>query len=128
MLVGAIFVPLCVYALTGYVADEEPIPLHFPLRGGVYYVSHGGSHPLINYHNVSRSQRYALDISKLNAFGTRAAGIYPERPDRYAVYRDTIYSPCRGTVRKAVADRPDYSPPGTTLSWNVRAYASILRT
>jgi len=111
VLVGLLFVPLCVYALSGCAATEEPLPLRFPLEDGVYHVSHGGSNALINYHNVDQRQRYALDITKLNAFGTRATGVYPGQLSRYAIYGDTLYSPCRGTVREAVSGLPEYPPP-----------------
>jgi hypothetical protein len=111
VLCGLIFLPLSLYALTGYVAPEEGLALRFPLRGGVYITGHGGNSPLINYHNASAEQAYALDLVKLNAFGTRATGLYPEALARYAIYGDTLYSPCRGQVEEAVADQPEYAPP-----------------
>lgn len=111
ILVGIVYVPLSAYAFTGYAAGEEAVALRFPLKEGVYIAGHGGSNPLINYHNVSETQEYALDLSKLNAFGTRAKGIRPEDLDRYAIYGDTVHSPCSGRVRKAVSRRPEHAPP-----------------
>jgi len=111
ILVGIVHVPLSTYALTGYAAGEEAVALRFPLKEGVYIAGHGGGNPLINYHNVSETQEYALDLLKLNAFGTRAEGIRPEQLDRYAIYADTVHSPCRGRVEKAVSRRPEYAPP-----------------
>lgn len=111
LLVGLAYLPLVAYALTGYVAEEEAVALHFPFDEGVYIVGHGGSNPLINYHNVSETQEYAVDLLKLNVFGTRARGVRPETLDRYAIYGDTLRSPCSGRVQKAVSRRPEYAPP-----------------
>lgn len=111
LLLALLFVPLCVLAFRGYAAPENPVPLVFPLRNGVYHVGQGGNHPLINYHNVSTTQRYALDVTRLNALGLRAAGLYPERLDRYAIFGDTLYSPCSGVVDTARTDLPDLTPP-----------------
>jgi len=111
LLVGIVYVPLSAYALTGYAAEEEPVALRFPLDEGVYIVGHGGSNSPINYHNSSRTQEYALDLQKLNVFGTRAKGMYPENLDNYAVYGDTVHSPCTGQVQDVVSSRPEYAPP-----------------
>lgn len=111
LLVGLAYVSLSTYAFTGYWTKEEAVAFHFPLEDGVYIAGHGGSNPLINYHNVSETQEYALDLVKLNAFGTRARGLRPETLDRYAIYGDTLHSPCSGRVQKAVSSRPEYAPP-----------------
>ncbi|MBW4580277.1 MAG: M23 family metallopeptidase [Tildeniella nuda ZEHNDER 1965/U140] len=99
------------YIPQGYSFGGESIQLAFPLKSGVYYVGHGGNHPTINYHNVNPTQRYALDIAKLNAVGTRANGLYPELLTNYAIFGETLYSPCNSTVRKAVNNFPDLVPP-----------------
>ena len=111
LLVGLFFVPLSMYAFTGYFTGEKPLSLRFPMENGVYIVGHGGSNPLINYHNTNEKQAYSLDLLKLNVFGTRATGLHPGNLDRYAIYGDTLYSPCGGRVQKAVSDMPEFSPP-----------------
>ena len=111
LLFGLAYIPLSGYAFTGYVAEGEAVALHFPLDDGMYIVGHGGSNPLINYHNLSETQEYAVDLLKLNVFGTRAKGIRPEKLDRYAIYGDTLHSPCSGRVQKAVSHRLEYAPP-----------------
>ncbi len=99
--------------LRGYFYSGDAVRLTFPLRDGWYYVGQGGNSTLINYHNASRTQRYALDVSELNAMGARAWGIAPKALDRYAIYGATVHSPCDGTVREAVVDLPDLIPPAT---------------
>jgi len=98
-------------ALQGRSFPEPSLALAFPLKNGLYYVGHGGSHPVVNYHNVSPSQKYALDISKLNAVGVRAWGLQPSRLAAYAIYGDPLYSPCEGVVRSVVDGLPDHAPP-----------------
>ncbi len=57
--------------------DPRTAELSFPLQEGVSYVAQGGSSPGLNYHNVDRAQRYAVDVGQLEAVGTRAWGLYP---------------------------------------------------
>lgn len=85
--------------------------LSFPLRGAVWHVGHGGNNPSLNYHNVDRAQRFALDVDKLTPAGTRAWGIYPSEPDRYAAFGEEIYSPCAGEVIEVKDQLPDLRPP-----------------
>lgn len=112
ILLTMIFLPLCLFGLTGYsVENENALYLDFPLQNGVYIVGHGGDNPLINYHNVTTTQKYALDISKLNAIGTRAWGIYPEELSRYAIFSDPLFSPCSGLVKDVTKGYQDFNPP-----------------
>jgi hypothetical protein len=91
---------------------DQALGLPFPLRGGNYYVIQGGNSPVANFfHNRSRSQKYALDIVKLNSNGARANGLLPKSLDRYEIYGDTVFSPCDGTVITAVDGRPESVPP-----------------
>jgi peptidase M23-like protein len=100
-----------VNGVRGYFYPGPALDLAFPLREGVYVVGHGGSQRIVNYHNVSASQRYALDITALNALGLRSLGFEPKALDRYAIFGHTLHSPCDGTVRSVVNDRPDHIPP-----------------
>lgn len=93
--------------------DQRAAELSFPLEGGVWHVAHGGSNPSINYHNVNRSQRFALDIVKLNPVGTRASGVYPSDPERYAAFGEKIESPCAGKVIETKDGQPDHRGSGT---------------
>ena len=86
-----------VTAVQGFTyGNARAVDLSFPLEGGVWHVAHGGNNPILNYHNVNQSQRFALDIVKLNPVGTRASGVYPSDPERYAAFEGTIESPCAG--------------------------------
>ncbi|WP_223275483.1 M23 family metallopeptidase [Paenibacillus elgii] len=107
---AALFVFLGAYALTGHRASEETVDLRFPLRGGTYDVAHGGSRTIVNYHHEYLPQQYALDIVKLNAGGWRTNGIYPNELQAYAIYGDTLYSPCNGKVLEAVDGFEDRAP------------------
>jgi hypothetical protein len=96
-----------------FLTRQKPgdfLALSFPLRNGCFYVAHGGSAKIINHHAVSRSQRYALDIVRLNGFGCRASGIYPRNLEAYRIFDDVVYSPCAGRVTAVVNDLPDLRP------------------
>lgn len=97
--------------LLGRRGNETPLELSFPLGNGTYYVAHGGNFRLLNHHRVSKSQAFALDIVRLNKLGMRAAGIYPRRLEKYAIFGDVLHSPCDGVVTAAIDDLPDM-PPG----------------
>ena len=84
---------------SGFRTGEPGIHVAFPLREG--FIEHGGSATLINYHHAdSTAQQYALDIARLNDWGMRAAGFAPSDLQDYAIYGDTIFSPCAGRVVK----------------------------
>lgn len=99
------------YIPQGYSFNGEPVQLAFPLKKGVYYVGHGGNSPMINYHNDTPAQQYALDIVKLNPLGMRANGLYPRSLTSYAIWGETLYSPCNGRISSTVNDLPDLIPP-----------------
>lgn len=90
---------------------NDVIDLEFPLRGGTYYVVQGGNSRIINYHNTYPVITFAVDIVKLNKFGYRANGLYPNNPQEYEIFGETIYSPCEGKVLYASDNMPDQNPP-----------------
>ncbi len=102
---------LITYIPNGYAFSGESVSLAFPLRNGTYYVGHGGNSPVLNHHHGDPAQMYALDIVKLNRLGIRANGLYPSSLTSYAIYEDTLYSPCNGTVTDTVDRLPDLIPP-----------------
>mgnify|MGYP000999449786 CR=1 FL=1 len=108
---GLGFLALSVLALRGHVAPGPALELSHPLRAGTYYVGGGGNARLINNHQVHEPQKFALDIVRLNAFGNRASGLLPDALERYAIFGDTVYSPCTGTVVLAVDGLADQRPP-----------------
>ena len=91
---------------------HKRLDLEFPLKDGLFYVAHGGSSNLSNYHGrFARSQKYALDITQLNPLGVRAKGLAPHQLDHYRIYGATVRSPCAGTIIAAHNGAPD-EPPG----------------
>ncbi|MFZ2493812.1 MAG: M23 family metallopeptidase [Thermoanaerobaculia bacterium] len=111
MLIGIFFGGVALSALQARSKPAESIELRFPLRNGSYLIGHGGSTSAANFHSMHPSQRFALDIMKLTAFGTRARGLSPTELTRYAVFGAAIYSPCNGKVAAAVDGFPDNNPP-----------------
>jgi hypothetical protein len=109
----------------GSFVHDPPVELSFPLKNGTYYVAHGGSSSILNHHNTDRAQQYALDIVKLNRFGTRANGIYPTDLTKYAIFQDTVYSPCSGKVISADNSFPDLIPPETDRQYPTGNYVLI---
>lgn len=101
------------YIPQGYSFNSEPVRLSFPLKNGTYYVGQGGNSPAINYHNDNPAQRYALDIMKLNILGARANGLYPRSLTNYAIFGETLYSPCDGTISNTANDLPNLIPPAS---------------
>jgi hypothetical protein len=110
-LVGSLFLVLALAGLRGYAPDGGGIDLKFPLADGIYVVGQGGNSPIVNGHQAARPQRHSLDIVKVNGWGTRARGLYPRDAARYAIFGDTVTSPCTGTVADSRDGLPDQSPP-----------------
>jgi hypothetical protein len=98
------------YIPQGYLFTGAPVELSFPLKNGAYYVAHGGNSPTINYHNTYPTQRYALDLMKLNVLGARANGFSPRSLTDYAIFGETLYSPCDGTISSLINDLPNLVP------------------
>jgi hypothetical protein len=107
-------------------ADARRLPpgpvvdLAFPLRGGTYYVAAGGGAELLNPHLMTltadrfrayRGQSYGVDLIKLGALGTRASGVLPSDPARYAIYGEAVYAPCSGVVVQTEDGFRDMPPP-----------------
>lgn len=111
ILIMLVFATYNVFIISSYTVQEDAIELSFPLQDGTYYVGQGGSHVFMNYHNAYKPQQYALDIVKLNHFGTRAHGLYPEQLDKYAIYGDALYSPCDAEVLEMRDNLADLTPP-----------------
>lgn len=87
--------------------EGTPVHFAFPLRGRVFAVGNGGANAGINHHYDVPAQRYALDISALNRWGSRASGLYPAENDAYEVFGAEVVSPCAGNVvqtRDGLAD------------------------
>lgn len=119
-LTGALFAFLLVVAISGRIHPGGPIELSFPLKSGAYYVINGGSSIIVNnyranvYFNrkkLAPAVQYGVDIEKLNRLGTAARKFLPRDYKSYAIFGETVYSPCIGQVIEVVDDLPDFNPP-----------------
>jgi hypothetical protein len=110
VLIGLFFGMVALGALRARAVPPGALDLRFPLRGGTYLVVHGGSDTAANQHGYHPGQRYGLDIVKLNAAGTRAAGLFPKALTSYAIFGADVLSPCDGLVIRAVDGLPDLAP------------------
>lgn len=86
------------------------VNLTFPLKSGIYCIVQGGDDLTLNHHYSVPAQRYALDIVKLNKLGWRAKNLSPRELADYHIFNSTVYSPCAGTIIKAVGSFNDLSP------------------
>ncbi|MGZ5444896.1 MAG: M23 family metallopeptidase [Thermoanaerobaculia bacterium] len=110
VLLGFFFGGVAMGVLRGHQVPPAAIDLAFPLRGGSFLIGHGGSTAPANIHNAHAQQRYAVDIMKLNAFGSRASGLYPRDLQRYAIFDAEVLSPCNGAIVSVVDALPDQAP------------------
>jgi Peptidase family M23 len=125
--VNLLFLFFLLKAMSGIKTKVVPISCDFPLRNGIFYIAHGGANKLINYHYLNKSQRYAMDILKLNKYGFRCNGIYPKELNRYCIYGEPVYAPADGKVIRVVSDSEDLIPPERD-SANIAGNHIIIKT
>ena len=101
------------YVSYGMLPEATPRELAFPLKNGRFMIGQGGSIALLNHHAGHPEQRFAADITAINGFGFRAAGLAPKALGHYAIYGAAVFSPCDGEVVTARDDLPDLTPPET---------------
>ena len=98
-------------AVLGRFTPRGTVDLGFPLEPGKYAVLQGGNSLLSNpFHQWFVSDRHAVDIVKLNAFGNRARSLVPAVLTDYASFDVAVRSPCTGTVEERQDDLPDHVP------------------
>ena len=106
-LIGMFFGVVAIGVLRAHRVPFGAIDVGFPLMRGTYLVAQGGSEPAANIHAQHPAQRYAVELVKLNSAGMRARGIYPNDATAYAIFGETVVSPCDGTVLAAIDAFPD---------------------
>jgi hypothetical protein len=119
------------FALAGSFPPRTPmVRLSSPLKNGTYYIVNGGYSILINPHMKTlgreqlvsyRGQSYALDIVRLDGFGRRAEGLWPEESKRYHIFGEPVHAPCAGFVvraESALADSAPFNPDRQHLAGN----------
>jgi len=109
--IACLFGVVLIDGCAGRLAPSRTTDLHFPLKGGAYAVLQGGNSLVTNpFHHWFHSDKYGLDLVKLNAVGNRARGISPEGLNDYESYDIAVHSPCTGIAEEAVNDVADNSP------------------
>ena len=108
--------------------DSEAINLNNPFKDGKYIIMQGGSNEINIFHRRSKFSIYSLDVVRLNEFGNRAGGIFPENLNDYAIYGTDIYSPCEGTVIGVINDIEDNTPGRVKQSWKAGNFVLIKST
>jgi hypothetical protein len=112
IVVGILISVLDILYLTGtngkpYGVADMPLPF----KHGTYIVLQGGNGlPTNMFHYNLRRSTQAMDIVKLNGFGNRAKEIFSNDLHRYAIYGDTVYSPCDGIANSEESTNPDNKP------------------
>jgi len=109
--IACVFMLVLIDGLAGRFPPSRASDLHFPLQDGAYAVLQGGNSLVTNpFHHWFPSDRYGLDLVKLNALGNRARGISPEGLNDYESYDVAVHSPCSGIVEEALDRVPDNTP------------------
>jgi len=98
---------LSLMAIKGYSYSDDPLEIDFPLTDGTYYIVQGGNSPVLNFHNLGKAQKFAVDISKINRWGFRANGLNPENLEDYYIYGDLVRAPINGVISVVVDNIPD---------------------
>ena len=122
LLLSLVFLYLVLGSVRAHFYDEAPLNLSFPYKKGIYAVFEGGNgkaSSLMNYHygssahkgaNVNRSMKFAVDVTKLSKWGNDANGMLPRDNAKYAIFGETLYSPCDGEVFDVLDKWPNETP------------------
>lgn len=125
IILKTIFLIFICWLLAEYVLITRPsrgILLEFPLKNGSYYVAQGGLIEPMNYHLISlkkhqnREAQYAVDIVKVNRYGSQKNSFGLPEVYRHEIYRDTLYSPVNGIVVDTKEDEKDYTIERPTIN------------
>ena len=131
VIVTGVLVFLVIGGVRSHFYDEKPVSLAFPFKHGVYAVFEGGNgraSSLMNYHygasmhksaRTNLSMRYAVDITKTTRWGNDANGFLPTQNEKYAVFHQTVYSPCDGQVADVEDKWPNETPWSGKAPYNV---------
>lgn len=100
---------MVISAIIGQRYPEPSVDLEFPLKGGDYYISSGGSSKIINNHmrDFPNAQEFAIDINKLGSAGGASSNILSSANENHHIFSMPVYAPCTGTIKEAVNDVAD---------------------
>ena len=110
------FCLLLIYAnaevIGGNYSSVKSIDLRFPLANGKYAIEQGGNSAITNIsHRYRIPGSLALDIIKLNGNGMRGGKFFSKDVHDYAIYGDTVVSPCDCIVTTVYDGIKDNIPP-----------------
>ncbi len=113
VLCSIVLLTICVLYFTGTTKRPyHTVHLTLPFKQGTYFVFQGGKGlPTNVFHYKLRGAVYAMDLVKLNGWCNRASRIFSTRLRDYAIYNDTLYSPCNGRIAHTESANPDNIPP-----------------
>jgi hypothetical protein len=135
--VAIVLAVLSANAIRARYFEQETISLSFPFRGGVHSVFEGGNgqiSSLMNYHfgsavhgksGVNNSMKYAVDITRLSAWGNDANGIFPRKRERYPVFNEIVLSPCDSVVAGVLDGQPNEDPWSGKGPYNLGNYVLL---
>lgn len=114
MLIGIAALFVVDWALSYVYPAERLVDINFPFKGNKsYYVMQGGGSRISNpaHRNFSVDRYgYAMDLAALYSTGNRAKGLHPKELSSYAIYGDTVFSPCAGHVIQIHDGMPENEP------------------
>lgn len=125
VVVACIFAVVFMNAFAGRIPPQGATELRFPLTGVSAVIQGGGSLTLNPFHRWFPSDKYALDLVRLNTFGNRAAGIAPARLTDYVSFNVPVQSPCTGTIEEVRRDVPDNAPGDTDVEHRTGNYVLL---
>lgn len=108
LLMFSLSVYLTVYLpqIFSFPGEEESYVVELPVRG-TWSAGHAGGSVLVNYHNAHPSQKYAIDIVKVDERGR-----FYERPgseiEQVFSFGEPVFAPASGIVVAAVDTLPNH--------------------
>jgi hypothetical protein len=93
-----------------YASNLGFIELAFPLRHGRYFISDGGTNRMMNIHYRPNTpgQKFAIDIVKLDAFGSLSRSFFSVASADANIFGTNVYAPCAGLVIESEDGVPDH--------------------
>ena len=89
-----------------YPEIEDSYLIELPTRGA-WMAGHAGGAVLVNYHNAIPSQKYAIDVVKVNEDGWFFQNNGEELTDIYS-FGEPVYAPVAGVVTTVVDSLPNH--------------------
>lgn len=96
------------FSIPNYLANpklEEGYAMALPIEG-IWSAAHAGESPKVNYHSAYPSQRYGVDIVKVDERG-RFFQRKGQQMDDFFTYQASIFAPISGRVIRAVNHLPN---------------------